>query len=273
MTSPTQENALDNLRAQLEDWGIGSLYGDVVGYVTAGYSVDTINIRLQQTDAYKTRFAANDARKQQGLSVLSPAEYIATERQYRSLMQTVGLPAGFYDDTSDFTDFLSKDISPTELNDRVGLAKDHWMQADPYTRDALRNGYGFTDGDAIASILDPDKAYAVIERRMRSAGIGAEALRNNLNWSAQSGERLADLGVTQDQARSGFGEIGQTLGTDTAIGRRFGQDFTQTDAEDATLVGLASATRKRDQGRSDEAANFRSGAGASGGALSGRSDY
>lgn len=273
MTAPVQENALELMRAQLADWGIESLYGDVSDMVVQGYSTDTINIRLQQTDAYKTRFKANDARRLAGLNVLSPAEYIATERQYRNLMQTAGLPAGFYDDVSDFTDFLTKDISPTELNDRVGLAKDHWLQADSFTKDALRNGYGFTDGDAIASILDPDKAYAVIERRMRSAGIGAEALRNNVGWTAQSGERLADLGVTAAQARDGFSEIGQTLGADSAIGQRFGNLFTQRDAEDATFTGLASAMRKRDQGRSDEAANFRQGAGASAGALSGNSNY
>lgn len=273
MTSPTQENALDVLKAQLTDWGIESLYPDVVGFVTAGYSTDTINIRLQQTEAYKTRFAANDARKQQGLSVLSPAEYIATERQYRNLMQSAGLPAGFYDDPSDFTDFLAKDISPTELNDRVGIAKTQWMQADSFTKDAWRNGYGFTDGDAIAAILDPQTATAILDRRARSVGIGAEATRNGVGWSAQSGERLADLGVTQGQARIGFSEIGQTLGTDSRIAGRFGSSFTQQDAEDATLLGLASATRKRNQLRSDEAANFRQGAGASNTSLSGNSNY
>lgn len=272
-TTPTQDNALETLKQQLADWGIDSLYGDVVGYVTAGYDPDTINIRLQQTDAYKTRFKANADRKAKGLAVLSPAEYIATERQYRNIFQKAGLPAGFYDSTDDFTKFLGGDVSPTELNDRVNIAVKQWTQAPQLMRDVWQQEYGLNAGDAVASILDPDAAWSILERRAGSVAISTEAARNGLQYSAGRGESFFSQGVTADQARDGYSEIGQTLNVDRAIGSRFGQEFTQADAEDATLLGTASAKRKRDQGRSDEAANFRTGNGAGAGSLSANSNY
>ena len=93
-----------------DSYGIGSLAGKIVQYAQQGMSADTMAIELQNTPEYKQRFAANDIRIKNGMAVLSPAEYIATERAYRQVMSQAGLPTGFYDSQSDFTNFIANDM-------------------------------------------------------------------------------------------------------------------------------------------------------------------
>jgi hypothetical protein len=85
------------VNALFKNYGLESLAGKIYEYVKNGYSADTISILLQDTSEYKQRFQGNEARKAAGLPVLSPAEYLSTEASYRQIMQSAGLPSGFYD--------------------------------------------------------------------------------------------------------------------------------------------------------------------------------
>jgi hypothetical protein len=124
-----QRDAATILTRTVHQYGLGSLAGQITGFIQQGYSADAISILLQNTPEYKQRFAANDARLKKGLPALSPAEYIATERSYRQVMSAAGLPLGFYDQTSDFQKFLENDMSPTELKSRVDTAAQAVNQA------------------------------------------------------------------------------------------------------------------------------------------------
>src|SRR5665647_935497 len=121
----------------LKAYGLETLAPAVLGFIQQGYSSDTVGVLLQQTDAYKTRFAANESRRQKNLPVLSPAEYLATERSYRQVMSAAGLPIGFYDNPSDFQAFLENDVSPVEVQDRVQSATDMVSKLDPATKSCL----------------------------------------------------------------------------------------------------------------------------------------
>jgi hypothetical protein len=116
-----QRDAATILQNVFAQYGLGSLAGQITGFIQQGYSADAISILLQNTPEYKQRFAANDARLKKGLPALSPAEYIATERSYRQVMSAAGLPLGFYDQTSDFQKFLENDMS----SDRTEAARGH----------------------------------------------------------------------------------------------------------------------------------------------------
>ena len=76
-------------------YGLASLAPKIVEYIRNGYSADTASIMLQDTSEYKTRFAGNAARVKAGLSALSPAQYLSTEKSYGDVMRKYGLPAGF----------------------------------------------------------------------------------------------------------------------------------------------------------------------------------
>lgn len=253
---PATASARDIIREQLRQWGLTELAADLDRLIREGLGADAVAIQLRETEAYKRRFAANAAREQAGLPVLSPAEYLAAEDSYRQVLRSYGLPASFYDQPEDFHDFLKRDVSPEEVNARAAAAQQTWLTTDAAVRDAWRDFYGLTDGAAIASILDPDRALPIVQRMVTAAQLGSLATRNGLAADRTRFETYADLGVTSEQAAQGFADIGQTLTTDQAIARRFGQTFTQGEAEAARVVGLASAQRKQRELAASEQALF-----------------
>lgn len=259
MTAPLtgeQTSAKAIIRDFLRQWGLLELAPELDRLIREGLGADAITVQLRETSAYKARFRANEKREAAGLPVLSPAEYIAAEDAYRQVFRSYGLPASFYDQLSDFHEFLEKDVSPEEVNARAAAAQQTWLTSDPSVRNAWRDFYGLTDGAAIASIMDPDRALPIVQRMVTAAQLGGLAARNGLAADRGRFEQYADRGITAEQAAAGFAEIGQTLTTDQAIARRFGQTFTQAEAEAARIEGLASAQRKQRELAQSEQALF-----------------
>jgi len=253
---PDQQTASQIIAAQLEAWGLSTLSGKVSDLIREGLSADAITLRLQATDEYKTRFAANAARVKAGLAALSPAEYVATENSYRQVMQSYGLPATFYDSPDDYRKFLESDLSPNELNDRAKVAQSTWLSQDSATRDTWRNWYGLSDGAAIASILDPTKALPIVQSMAEAAKAGGAATRNGLDANESRIRGYVDQGISGDQIAQGFADIGTVHGTDQAIGKRFGVDLSQTVEEASRIQGLASARRAQADAYGAEQALF-----------------
>ena len=83
----TTQDAIASLTDTFKNYGLGSLAGRIAEYLYQGYSQDTVSLMLQDSPEYKKRFAGNDARVKNGLPVLSPKEYLATESAYRAVFQ------------------------------------------------------------------------------------------------------------------------------------------------------------------------------------------
>lgn len=239
----------DELTSLFRDNGLESLANTVISLAQNGVTGAAFDLQLQQSDAYRQRFAANEARKRAGLPVLSPAEYLATERTFRQTMQAAGLPAGFYDDASDFQRFLENDTSPAELNERVQDAVTLAKRTDAGYRQMLQSefGVGLTDGDIAAYFLDQKRALPILQRQVQSIGIADAARRQGLDYSATRAQVLAELGITGEQAQSAYGQIAQATQAYGKASAAFGGDYTQTDAEDELLLGDAAARQEREQ--------------------------
>lgn len=261
------EDASAILKNMFTKYGITDLADTIDSFLKQGYSQDRVSVELENTDAYKKRFAANDARIKAGLPVLSPAEYLATERSYRSIMQSAGLPAGFYDSQSDFQKFLENDTSPTELNQRVQAAKSAVANTDPYYTDALQSMYGLSTGDMIAHLLDPERAAPLVERQAKAAEFGAAALRQGLTTNATNAESYAEGTPTGVGAEQGYEQVANILPTMSKLGNIYGDQYTQANAESDVFGGLASAKRKRQKLVQQESDIFSGQSGVAGGSL------
>lgn len=262
MTSPQAQSASEIIKAQLAQWGLTDLYGDVDRLIKDGLGQDAISVQLQQTDAYKRRFAANEERVKKGLAVLSPAEYLSVEASYRQVMQSYGLPAGFYDQPEDYTKLISADVSPAEVNERVKQARDVFLSADEGTRAVFRDFYGLTDGAGIAAMLDPERAMPILNRMTTAAKAGAAAQANGLTADRGRLELYADQGKTADQLTEAFGQIGATRNAESAMAQRFGRNFDQAASEAAVIQGTASARKEQQLLYGSEQALFQARAGA-----------
>jgi hypothetical protein len=172
--SSSQQNVYDLMAQTLASWGLSSLAPDLKTLVAGGdTSPDTLSLALSQTAAFKQRFSGNEARKKAGLPELNPAQYIALEEGYRSVLNAYGLPAQY--GSHDFmADMIGKDISAAEVSARAQVAHDQYTAAPSYVKDLWQKYYG-GKGDAIAAILDPTTATQIIQDRSQQVGIGGAA--------------------------------------------------------------------------------------------------
>lgn len=265
LLSGEDRDAFLAVNALFKSYGLETLAGKIYDYVKNGYSADTISILLQDSNEYKTRFSGNEARKQAGLPVLTPAEYLSTEASYRQIMQSAGLPAGFYDQASDFAGWIGKNVSPTEIQSRVDLATQATILANPNYRRAL-NMMGINDSDLTAYFLDDKRALPYLQKSAATAAIGGEALAQGLTFDKAYSEQLALQGIGQEEARSGYSQLASELETYQNLGRMYNEEFTQRTGEQALFEGSAEALKKKGRLLSQERGAF---SGASGGARAG----
>lgn len=259
----------DELFALFNQYGLGSLANTVLGLAQEDVDDSTFRLRLAESDTYKQRFAGNAKRRAAGLPALSPGEYLANERQYRQIMQAAGMPTGFYDDPSDFSDFIAKDTSPSEINDRVQSALKVAKSYSAAERQQLGASLGIVleDGHIAAFVLDSKRALPVVQKWVDYIGVAAAQQRQGLRPDAKRAWDLADRGVTAEQAGQAYGAIAETT---TAFGRAAkaqGSNYVQADAEDELLLSSASAKRKREQVESAFKATTASGTRANKGAM------
>lgn len=215
-------DAFSRLRALLSRFGLSELERTVEGIITSG-SVDisdpnAIIFAIRGESAYKRRFAANEARVRKGLAELDPASYIGLEDAYRELMRANGLPAGFYDQQSDFQKLIEGDVSAAELQGRIQQGYRRVRDADPEVRRQMRELYNVDDQALTAYFLDPEKAAPLLERQARAAEIAARGKEQaRLQLTATQAEQLAARGITAEEAQARFAERGALEGLYTPM--------------------------------------------------------
>lgn len=276
LTGPNRD-AYASLRGLFNQFGLGSLAPKIYEYAKQGYGADVISLLLQDTKEYKERFAGNEVRAKKGLAVLSPAEYLSTEQAYRQILQDAGLPKGFYDSPTDFSSWIGGDVSPSEIKGRTDLAVQNATLANPQAKDALKQLYGVDDSYVTAYFLDRTRSMPLLQKQSTAAAFGAEALNRNLaDINKDFLEYLATSGMSQSQVREGYGQIADTLPYLQRIASRYGETFSQREAEYDILGGNAygtegaptsSATEKRKRLASQERALFSGAGGATPGGL------
>ena len=209
-----RQDARMSIKALLARYQLDSLFDTVWGNYTSDMvdynDTDALAMSIRETEAYKTRFAGNEARRAKGLGDLSPATYIALEDSYKQTMRSNGIPTGFYDDPTDFAQLIANDVGVAEFNDRISYARSILQDAPASVRNQMASLYGITEGQLIAHFIDPEKAAPILREQERAARIGAKAMENaGIQLTAVTAEDLAKRGITEAQAGQGFGNINQ----------------------------------------------------------------
>jgi hypothetical protein len=266
-----RQSAYDLLYSQFKQYGLESLVEPLKGLIISGASPSEFTIRLRETDAYKKRFAANEARIKSGLRALSEAEYIRNEDAYQEVMRRRGLPPEYYAKgdlgiQKGFESLLAGDVSSTELEDRIVTAQDRVLNANPEIAAQLKQFYpGISNGDILAYVLDPANAINQIKRKVTAAEIGAAAGTYGLSTTVGRAEQLAGAGVTEATAQQGFKTISQVGPRAGVLAQYYKQDpYTQETAEKEFfgLTGAREAEMQRKKLTSLETAEFSGSAGA-----------
>lgn len=224
-----RQDARTTMASVLATYGLGDLsdyvYNEIIAKETVNINnPDAIIFAIREQPAYQKRFAGNAARLKKGLSELDPASYIGLENQFRQTLQSNGLPANFYDQPDDFQAFIEGDVSPSELNERVQQGYRAVADADPAVKEQMKNLYGVSEGQLAAYFLDPQRTAPLLTRQAQAANIAARGLeQGGIQLTGQFAENLASRGISEQQARAGFAEVGalgelkQTFAGETAL--------------------------------------------------------
>ena len=274
-----RQNAFDLLASQFKTFGLikegdssgTDLLNKLHDLILSGAGSDTVSLALQQDPVYQARFAGNAIRLKNGLSVLSPAEYIATETAYDQVLKGAGINTSIYFGKDKQTALLGGDVSATELQSRVALAAKSIANADPFYAQTLQNYYGLTSGQMIAHVLDPAAAVPLLQKQAQSAGIGSAAAQQGLGISSGTAENLYGQNISEAQAQQGFKNVALNISPEQAIAARFGGDAgAQGQNLVASTFGLAGAAYAEQQMRAlntRETNEFSGSAGAAKGSL------
>lgn len=234
--------ARDSVMKMFEDTGLGDAFiKSLVDTIDKVYEENIMPTDAQvlnsiyTSDAYKTRFAANEAIRKRiadgkgrpGDRLLAPAEYIAAEDGYREIMQEAGLPEMFYDQPEDLGNLIANSISVGEFTARVNIAQNALQKADQAIVQSLKDYYGLSSGDLVAYLLDNEKAFDAINSRYQYSTEQAKLMYTS-----------AEVGGAA--TRAGYGD---------GISKAF--------AEEITKAGKADSAERAFQGAAREQSDYR----------------
>jgi hypothetical protein len=275
--------ARDSVMKMFENTGLGQAYIDsLMSTIDKVYEENIMPTDAQvlnsiyNSQAYKTRFAANEVIKKRmadgkgrpGDKLLTPYEYIQTEKAYEEILREAGMPPGFYDQQEDFSGFIAGGVSAAELTDRVNIAKNALNNADEGIKTALKDYYGLSNEDLTAYLLDKDRAMNLIDSRFKytteeakkmytSAEIGGAASRAGQMSDKAFAEEIYAAGKA-GQAESAF----QTAATQQKDYQRLMSLYGETGGtqdiarEELALAGGTDVTAKKKRLASKERAIF-----------------
>lgn len=242
----SQQNVYTAIYSALKMYGLESLANNILGYIQEGFSADTIMLQLQGTTEWKQRFVGNEIRRQQGLAVLTPAEYLATEAAYNQLYRSYGIPKGFYDSTADLGTLIGKNVSPSELQSRLD------MRAQVVTSGAMtgvlsymEGHFNITPGTLTAYFIDPQRALPLLQKQVSAATIGAAArTAAGLDLATENALRLAERDVTEPEALAGFADVFARRYLTRQLPGQRGETISNEDLISATFEGDQAAREK-----------------------------
>lgn len=249
--SSAQTDAWDQLQQTLASYGFsGSDLTSLVAWakqeIISGNSANQITLDLYKTPQFQQRFPAIGKLSQEGIAI-TPAQYISMEQSYAQIAQAAGLPPNF----ASYDQLIANQVSPSEFSARVNQGYLAVAMADPTVINAMKDYYGVTHGQLAGYFLNPNASTPQLLQQAVSAQIGGAAAQsqfNNPNQPSSTAEgisqaqalRMAQMGVTQSQAQSGFkqlsterqlytplpgaGHVGNPLTTDQLLNAQFGSD-------------------------------------------------
>lgn len=259
MATPTSDlTANQMIQQQLAAWGLGSLTSVVQGYLTQGLSNDEQYLQLRQTNEYKQRFIGNEGLLAKGLVPLTEAEYLSKEQTIDETARKYELPDGFMS-TAEKAKLIGANVGGVELTQRLEAAKS--VVTDGAMTGVLayaQANYGLGTGDLMAYFLDPVKAAPMLTQIAGASQIGAAAARTGFgSIDTGTAERVNALGITADQAASGFSQAGSLTGLTDQVADS--QGVTKDDLEKGLVEGNSDAAKKIQRAQDERKAQFAGG--------------
>ena len=214
---------------------------------TGAFAQEAVMRTVRDTPEYKTRFKGLEYRAAAKLPPINEAQYLQIEDDYRQVLRTNGMPAGFYDTPEDFAKFIGSDVRADELNTRIQQGYRAVNEADPGTKEELKQLYGLQDADLAAFFIDPARSQTEVVKKAQAAQRAAAARAQGFGLNAAQAEELVQRGISQREAQAGFSELAQTqdLYGLTAAEAATGEQAISQEEQIAGVFGTNAAAQQR----------------------------
>jgi hypothetical protein len=280
------------LTSLLSSYGIDNI-ANMVDKVIADYPeadgdeiLNLLRYDQRYNKPYMDRFAGNAARLKNKMPLLSESDYLRQEQGYSKMFKSYGLAN--LDNRDQYTKLIAADVDIDEATQRVSLAYDRVLKAEPTTKNAFMRFFPMlSNQDLVSAMLNPEEQLPALERKVQSAEIGGAALRQGLSAelmdttttssmykNVQAGTigagTIETAGVSPATAVARYEKIAGELPTMEKLSSIYGStldQYGQREAEQAEILGLASAKRKKTALISREEASFQGSAGTARGSL------
>lgn len=213
---PEQQKSWYELTGVLKSFGLEGMNDRVKQYIIENGTEDITRIRLwlMEQPEFKTRFPAMEKLSKAGRAI-SPEEYIAREQQYIGVMRAAGLNPEFFDEDPakpnvQFHKLIENEVLPEEFQTRVSDGFNRVANADPLVRDAFKNYFGIQGDQALAAFfIDAQRATPALVKAAAAAEMGAAAKAQDLDIDLNYATKLANQGVSFQQAKEGMARVSQ----------------------------------------------------------------
>lgn len=254
MTSPAySQDAFEMIKGMLAEWGLASLSDVVEDMLIEGVSRDVVVLRLRDSEPYKKRFAGNVNRVKNGLPPLPEADYLAAESAMKTVLRRYGGEGsriGDLDTQDQITQWISKDVSPQELNDRFAVYRNNYVSKPQWVKDAWAQ-HGLTPWQAMMTAADPAVSETDLTRKLNTFSVGAEALQaygtERFDFQSDRFADYADRGLDGDDVREGFANVAGREEREGFLANISGTELGREEQEASELFGDSEATAKRRQ--------------------------
>jgi len=253
-------SAYQTLKNEFDKYGLGSLAESVEALILNGTPKSEATLKLRATPQYQLRFAGNKIRLAEGKNLYDESTYLALENDFQTSFEAYGQKAllGNTRESAQamFAEYIGSDKSPTEIKDRIRLAVDEVNNRKDIRAEFQKFFPEITDSDLVSYFLKPKETLSALTAKVRVAQIGSAASAQGLNASLSTATDLEQLGLTEQQARTGYQRVATDLPAIEKLGDIDKTNISQTTAENAYLKGLASEQRKIDQAAQRERNRF-----------------
>jgi hypothetical protein len=256
-----RRSAFAILEKEFKDNGLDSLVPEIKKFMTEGYSAEEATLMLPDTTAYKTRFAGNEGRRQQGLSVYSPGQYLAAEQTYRDLFNQYNL--GELANQQTYNALIGGAVSIDEAKARIDNVFTKIDNAPDVLKAQLSNylgAYGVGDptkqrSQVALALMQGPEGISKLESNLRKAQIRTGAAISNIDVAeeniSQLEKQLTTSGLSTEQignlAKEAYSNIAQVQPTAEKLAQIYGDQTPglAQELEQEAFFGLASQRRKK----------------------------
>jgi len=200
----TQATQAAYLAEILRGYGLESLNDWARNAIIFDWSQEQFVLELYKRPEFRSRFAGMFVLEAAGKPPISVDEYLAYEKTAHSTAAMWGLTL-----TKDEVDnLIGSEVSTIELGVRFDLTAEALFSDDETVSELLRMNPAAQAGDLMRYFMNPKEELGRLQSTFRQAQIAGAALRTGWGQLTETqAERLREVGLTREQAQTGFGEL------------------------------------------------------------------